>query len=101
MAGARVSGEKRGDELRDICLGNAQQPAEADSSPPPLFLSQAVGREQDAIDTCKALEATHPVRKVKKQAADLRYIFEAPKLEISDDELIKIPIIQSENWRKE
>ena len=41
------------------------------------------------------------MRKLKKQAFDLRYILEAPKLELSDDEILKIPIIQSETWRKE
>ena len=62
---------------------------------------QACGREQDAIDACKWVEDNHPMRKLKKQAFDLRYILEAPKLELSEDEVIKIPIIQSETWRKE
>jgi len=62
---------------------------------------QACGREQDAIDACKSVEDNHPMRKLKKQAFDLRYILEAPKLELSDDEILKIPIIQSETWRKE
>ena len=66
-----------------------------------LPLLQACAREQDAIDACKSIETNHPMRKLKKQAADLRYILEAPKLELSDDEHVKIPIIQSDTWRKE
>ncbi|GAX73861.1 hypothetical protein CEUSTIGMA_g1311.t1 [Chlamydomonas eustigma] len=61
---------------------------------------QACGREKDAIDTCKFIEENHPIRKIKKQATDLRYIFEAPKLELSEEERIQIPIIQSDTWRQ-
>ncbi|KAG2439345.1 hypothetical protein HXX76_004704 [Chlamydomonas incerta] len=61
---------------------------------------QACGREQDAIDLYKYIEANHPSRKVKKQAADLRYILEAPRLEISPDERVQIPLIQSDSWRQ-
>lgn len=48
----------------------------------------------------KELEASHPSRKVKKQAADLRFILEAPRLELSEDERVKIPLIQSDTWRQ-
>jgi hypothetical protein len=61
---------------------------------------QACGREKDAIDTCKIIEQNHPIRKIKKQAMDLRYIFEAPKLELSEEERVQIPIIQSDTWRQ-
>ncbi len=61
---------------------------------------QACGRETDAIDLYKYIEANHPSRKVKKQAADLRYILEAPRLEISPDERVQIPLIQSDSWRQ-
>ncbi|KAG2498892.1 hypothetical protein HYH03_003083 [Edaphochlamys debaryana] len=60
---------------------------------------QACGREKDAISTYKYLEENHPSRKVKKQAYDLRYILEAPRMEISEDERVKIPLIQSDSWR--
>lgn len=61
---------------------------------------QACGREKEAIDMYKELEASHPSRKVKKQAADLRFILEAPRLELSEDERVKIPLIQSDTWRQ-
>ncbi|GIL46714.1 hypothetical protein Vafri_3632 [Volvox africanus] len=61
---------------------------------------QACGREKDAITLYKDIEENHPSRKVKKQAADLRYILEAPRLEISEDERVKIPLIQSDSWRQ-
>jgi hypothetical protein len=34
------------------------------------------------------------------QAADLRYIIEAPKLEISKEERVEIPLITSDTWRQ-
>jgi hypothetical protein len=37
---------------------------------------------------------------IRRQAADLRYIMEAPKLEISEDERVKIPLLQTDTWRK-
>jgi len=62
---------------------------------------QACGREQDCINTYKWLEENHPVPKVKKQAADLRYIMEAPKLELSPEERVTIPLLNSEDsWVK-
>lgn len=62
---------------------------------------QACGREQECIDTYKWLEDNHPVPKVKKQAADLRYIMEAPKLELSPDERVTIPLLNSDDsWVK-
>eukprot|EP00775_Hariotina_reticulata_P010561 gene10561-10721_t len=62
---------------------------------------QACGREQDCINTYKWLEDNHPVPKMKKQAADLRYIMEAPKLELSPEERVTIPLLNSEDsWVK-
>jgi len=61
---------------------------------------QACGREKDCIDLYKRIEQEHPVAKIKKQAYELRYIMEAPKLTISEEERVKIPLIQSDTWRK-
>ncbi|GLC37815.1 hypothetical protein PLESTB_001479500 [Pleodorina starrii] len=61
---------------------------------------QACGRDQDAIAVYKEIEASHPSRKVKKQAGELRYILEAPRLELREDERVKIPLIQSDSWRQ-
>eukprot|EP00887_Chlorella_sp_A99_P000247 scaffold13.g247.t1 len=54
---------------------------------------QACGREQDCIDTYKIIEKTHPVPAIRRQAGELRYIMEAPKLEISPDERVQIPVL--------
>lgn len=38
---------------------------------------------------------------VKKQAADLRYIMEAPKMELSPEERVTIPLLNTEDsWVK-
>ncbi|KAI8467958.1 MAG: hypothetical protein J3K34DRAFT_428856 [Monoraphidium minutum] len=63
---------------------------------------QAVGREQDCIDTYKWIEVNHPLPRVRKQAENLRYIMEAPKLEIGPDERVTIPLLNSqESWRRD
>ena len=54
---------------------------------------QAVGRETDCIDMYKAVEKTHPLTSVRRQAAGLRYIMEAPKLELAPDEKVSIPLL--------
>ena len=43
----------------------------------------------------KMLENTHPMPAVRRQAADLRYILEAPKLQLNPDEYVKIPILEN------
>jgi tetratricopeptide (TPR) repeat protein len=53
---------------------------------------QAVGQEKKCIDTYKFLESNHPVPAVRKQAADLRYIMEAPKISLKPDEKVSIPV---------
>jgi hypothetical protein len=38
---------------------------------------------------------------VKKQAADLRYIMEAPKMELSPEERVTIPLLNTDDsWVK-
>ena len=54
---------------------------------------QACGRETDCIDMYKAVEKTHPLPSVRRQAAGLRYIMEAPKLELAPDEKVSIPVL--------
>ena len=57
-----------------------------------LALTQnALGKEEDSIETFKWLEQNHTLRKTRQQAEHLRYILEAPKLELNEDEYIKIP----------
>ena len=40
------------------------------------------------------------MRKIKKQAENMRYILEAPKLELSEEEHVQIPLLQSDSWRR-
>uniref|UniRef100_A0ACD5YCT4 Uncharacterized protein n=1 Tax=Avena sativa TaxID=4498 RepID=A0ACD5YCT4_AVESA len=54
-------------------------------------------RHKDCIALYKQLEKTHPMISIRKQAADFRYIAEAPKLKISNDEVVTIPQIGS-SW---
>jgi tetratricopeptide (TPR) repeat protein len=53
----------------------------------------ATGRQQDCIDTYKAIERSHPIPGIRRKAADLRYIMEAPKLQLGEDEKVKIPVL--------
>lgn len=54
---------------------------------------EANNKHIECIALYKALEKTHPSRAVRKQAKDLRYILEAPKLKISKEEMVSIPLI--------
>lgn len=39
---------------------------------------------------------------MRKQAENLRYIMEAPKLELSPDERVQIPLLNSQDsWRRD
>lgn len=55
---------------------------------------QAVGRDRECIDLYKKVEDTHPLRKVRQQAANLRFILEAPKLKRGPDEIVSIPVLK-------
>lgn len=62
---------------------------------------QALGREEQCLELYRWLEQNHPNKKLRKQAADLRYILEAPKLELSPDERVTVPLISSDDaWRQ-
>lgn len=60
----------------------------------------AMGRHADCIAVYKRLESSHPNKNLRKQAADLRFIAEAPKLKISQDEMVKIPLMEKDFDRK-
>lgn len=53
----------------------------------------ANGKEQECIDLFKHLEDTHPVSTIARQAANLRFIMEAPKLELGEDEKVSVPVL--------
>jgi hypothetical protein len=59
-----------------------------------LALAKAANRKDDeCIKIFKDLESTHPIRAIKRQAADLKYIMEAPKLQLAEDEKISMPVM--------
>ena len=55
---------------------------------------QACGREEECIAVYHRMEANHPSPKMRRQAEHLRFILEAPKLQRSPDEKVKIPILK-------
>ncbi|XP_057493516.1 uncharacterized protein LOC130779021 [Actinidia eriantha] len=56
---------------------------------------EANNRHKDCIALYQQLEKTHPSVSIRRQAADLRYISQAPKLKISREEMVTIPRIGS------
>eukprot|EP00241_Pyramimonas_parkeae_P013085 CAMPEP_0114245490 /NCGR_PEP_ID=MMETSP0058-20121206/11926_1 /TAXON_ID=36894 /ORGANISM="Pyramimonas parkeae, CCMP726" /LENGTH=287 /DNA_ID=CAMNT_0001358551 /DNA_START=210 /DNA_END=1073 /DNA_ORIENTATION=+ len=52
---------------------------------------EACQQNEPALEMYRKLEVGHPSPQIRSQARDLRYIFEAPKLKISDKERVKIP----------
>ncbi|KAL5063379.1 hypothetical protein RYX36_025116 [Vicia faba] len=50
-------------------------------------------RHSDCIDLYKQLEKSHPSVSIRRQAAELRYILQAPKLKITQEEMVTIPLI--------
>ncbi|KAI5074603.1 hypothetical protein GOP47_0010564 [Adiantum capillus-veneris] len=58
---------------------------------------EADGKHARCIALYKSLENNHPSRSIRRQAKDLRYILEAPKLKISREEMVTIPLIGDNN----
>lgn len=56
---------------------------------------EANNRHADCIALYQQLEKRHPSVSIRRQAADLRYILQAPKLKISQEEMVTIPLIGS------
>ncbi|XP_073131207.1 uncharacterized protein [Henckelia pumila] len=56
---------------------------------------EAKNRHADCISLYQQLEKTHPSVSIRRQAANLRYILQAPKLKITQEEMVTIPIIGS------
>ncbi|XP_057495904.1 uncharacterized protein LOC130780907 [Actinidia eriantha] len=56
---------------------------------------EANNRHTDCIALYQQLEKSHPSVSIRRQAADLRYITQAPKLKISREEMVTIPRIGS------
>ncbi|CAN1152231.1 hypothetical protein LINPERPRIM_LOCUS28801 [Linum perenne] len=55
----------------------------------------ANNRRADCLTLYRQLEETHPSLGIRRQAAELRYISQAPKLKISREEMVTIPLIGS------
>ncbi|EXB82532.1 hypothetical protein L484_027709 [Morus notabilis] len=56
---------------------------------------EANNRHAECIALYQQLEKRHPSVSIRRQAADLRYILQAPKLKISQEEMVTIPLIGS------
>lgn len=56
---------------------------------------EANNRHADCIALYQQLEKKHPSIGIRRQAAELRYILQAPKLKISQEEMVTIPLIGS------
>ncbi|KAK8567659.1 hypothetical protein V6N13_105615 [Hibiscus sabdariffa] len=56
---------------------------------------EANNRHADCISLYQQLEKKHPSISIRRQAAELRYILQAPKLKISQEEMVTIPLIGS------
>ncbi|EEF34474.1 conserved hypothetical protein [Ricinus communis] len=56
---------------------------------------EANNRHKDCIALYRQLEMSHPSINIRRQAANLRYILQAPKLKISQEEMVTIPLIGS------
>lgn len=56
---------------------------------------EANNRHKDCITLYRQLELKHPSLSIRRQAAELRYILQAPKLKISQEEMVTIPLIGS------
>ena len=55
----------------------------------------ATGDEAAAVEVYKEVEASHPSPKMRRQAYDLRYIAEAPKLRVGADEKPLLPEVEA------
>ena len=51
----------------------------------------ALRRLEECIDLYTFLEGTHPVGNIRRQAGELKYIAEAPRLELDEDEFVDVP----------
>jgi RNA exonuclease 1 len=51
----------------------------------------AYGQRDKALDIYKYVESVHPEKSIRKQAEELRYILEAPRMELREDERVDVP----------
>lgn len=60
---------------------------------------QACGKQKECIALYKTVERSHPQRRIRKEAANLRFILEAPKLTMSPEERVQLPVMGSADRR--
>ena len=54
----------------------------------------AYGQGDKALEIYKYLESVHPEKSIRKQAEELRFILEAPKMEIAANERVEVPLLR-------
>ena len=52
----------------------------------------AYGQRDKALDIYTYLESVHPEKSIRKQAEELRFILEAPRMEIGENERVDVPL---------
>lgn len=83
-------------DIFEYALENVTKPNSMVGGEIQLWLAlsyDALGKYEDCLSLYRSLEKEHPSQDIKKRAAELRFILEAPKLEIGEDERVKIPIM--------
>eukprot|EP00793_Prasinoderma_coloniale_P005541 PRCOL_00004949-RA len=60
---------------------------------------QALGRTEEASACFGEVAAMHPNEKIRSQAEYLKYINEAPKLQLGEDERVKVPDLNDIQYR--
>jgi len=54
----------------------------------------AYGQRDKALEIYKYVESVHPERTIRKQAEELRFILEAPRMEIAANERVEVPLMR-------
>ena len=54
----------------------------------------AYGQRDKALDIYTYLESVHPEKSIRKQAEELRFILEAPRMEIGENERVDVPLLR-------
>ena len=54
----------------------------------------AYGQRDKALDIYAYLESVHPEKSIRKQAEELRFILEAPRMEIGENERVDVPLLR-------
>lgn len=58
----------------------------------------AYGQRDKALAVYEWLESVHPVKSIRKQAEELRYILEAPRLEIGENERVEVKLMPKDGF---